>query len=77
MFVFAITLIAGLGSILSEHGAKIVSGLKAEFKFSSVVARFAKFFPKSKTKSHGAPPTSVHCTKEGLANFQRLLYKKE
>lgn len=49
MCLFAVTLIAGLGSILSEHRTKIASRLKGEFKFNTVVARFAKFFPKSRT----------------------------
>ena len=49
MCLFAVTLIAGLGSILSEHRTKIASRLKDEFKFNLVVARFAKFFPKSRT----------------------------
>ena len=47
MFLFSITLIVGLGSILSEHRTKIASRLKAEFKFDSVVERFTKFFPRS------------------------------
>ena len=49
MCLFAVTLIAGLGSILSEHRKKIASRLKGEFKFNTVVARFAKFLPKSRT----------------------------
>lgn len=49
MCLFAITLIAGLGSILSEHRTKIASRLKSEFKFNWVVARCAKFLPKSRT----------------------------
>ena len=46
MFLFAVTLIAGLGSILSEHKKKIASRLKAEFKFDLVIARFTKFLPR-------------------------------
>ena len=49
MCLFAVTLIAGLGSILSEHRKKIASRLKSEFKFNTVAARFAKFLPKSRT----------------------------
>ena len=49
MCLFAITLIAGLGSILSEQKTKIVSRLKGESKFNWVVARFEKFTPKSRT----------------------------
>ena len=49
MFLFAIMLIAGLGSILSEHRAKIASRLKTTLKFNSVVARFTKFFPDRNT----------------------------
>ncbi len=40
MFLFAITLIAGVGSILSQYWAKIAPRLKAEFN-----ARFSRFFP--------------------------------
>ena len=40
MFLFAIVVIAGLGSILSQYRAKIVSGLKTKFN-----ARITKFFP--------------------------------
>jgi hypothetical protein len=40
MLLFAFVLIGGLGSILLEHRAKIISRLKAEFN-----ARFTKFFP--------------------------------
>jgi hypothetical protein len=46
MFLFAVTLIAGLGSILSAHRKKIASKLKAGFNSNLVVARFTKFFPK-------------------------------
>ena len=46
MFLFAIILIAGLGSILSEHRTKIVSKLKTGF--NSVVAKFQL---KNKTKN--------------------------
>ena len=49
MCLFSITLIAGLGSILSEQKTKIVSRLKGESKFNWVVARFAKFTSKSRT----------------------------
>ncbi len=49
MFLFAIMLIAGLGSILSEHRAKIASKVKTRLKFNSVVARFTKFFPDRNT----------------------------
>lgn len=49
MFLFAIMLIAGLGSILSEHRAKIASRVKTTLKFNSVVARFTKFFPDRNT----------------------------
>lgn len=48
MCLFAVTLIAGLSSILSQHRKKIAAKLKGEFKFNSVAARFAKFFPKSR-----------------------------
>ena len=40
MLLFAFVLIGGLGSILLEYRAKIISRLKAEFN-----ARFTKFFP--------------------------------
>ena len=49
MFLFAIMLIAGLGSILSEHRAKIESKVKTTLKFDAVVARFTKFFPDRNT----------------------------
>ena len=49
MFLFAIMLIAGLGSILSEHWAKIASRVKTTFKFNSVITRFTKFFPDRNT----------------------------
>jgi len=49
MFLFAVMLIAGLGSIISEHRAKIASRVKTTFKFNSVVARFTKFFPNRNT----------------------------
>ena len=45
MFLFAIMLIAGVGSILSQHRKNIASKVKATLKFDSVVARFTKFFP--------------------------------
>jgi len=45
VYLFAVTLITGLGSILSEHRTKIASRLKGDFKFNLVVARFAKFIP--------------------------------
>jgi hypothetical protein len=49
MFLFAIMLIAGLGSILSEHRTKIASRIKTTLKSNSVVAKFTKFLPDRNT----------------------------
>ena len=49
MLLFAIMLIAGVGSILSQHRKKIASKVKTTLKFDSVVARFTKLFPDRNT----------------------------
>ena len=49
MFLFAIMLIAGVGSIISQHRKKIASKVKTTLKFDAVVARFTKLFPDRNT----------------------------
>ena len=49
MLLFAIMLIAGVGSILSQHRKKIASKVKTTLKLDSVVARFTSFFPDRNT----------------------------
>ena len=49
MLLFAIMLIAGVGSILSQHRKKIAFKVKTTLKFDSVVARFTKLFPDRNT----------------------------
>lgn len=49
MFLFAIMLIAGVGSILSQHRKKLASKVKPSPKFDSVVAWFTRFFSDRKT----------------------------